>query len=71
MRDSYTSPLKVAHVDFVHLRFRWGNVTMTISRALLLLALFVHYALPLQQRIDEDFSEFDEEFEDDFEAEGV
>ena len=55
----------------MHLRFRWGNVTMTISRALLLLALFVHYALPSQQRIDEDFSEFDEEFEDDFEAEGV
>ena len=44
---------------------------MTSSRVLLLLVLLVHYALPLQQRIDEDFSEFDEEFEDDFETEGV
>ena len=44
---------------------------MTSSRALLVLALFVYCALPLQQGIDEDFSEFDEEFEDDFDTEGV
>ena len=49
-----------------------GNVTMrSTSRTLLLFALFVHYALALQQRVDEEFSEFDEEFEDDFEVEGV
>ena len=37
----------------------------------LLLTLFVHCALALQQGIDEDFAEFDEEFADDFETEGV